>query len=83
MDLTPGQWDAAHTGLSFPLCKVKLSTLQEPEALHDLAPGKDASLFNSLSNHESCSHSRAFALAGSSAQMLTLASYCCSDGAWQ
>lgn len=42
--LTPGPWDAAYTGLSFPLCKVKLSILQEPEALHDLAPGKDASL---------------------------------------
>ena len=44
MALTPGPWDAAYTGLSFPLCKVKLSTLQEPEPLIDLAPGKDASL---------------------------------------
>ena len=31
--------DAAYVGLSFLLCKVKPTTLQGPEALHDLAHG--------------------------------------------
>ena len=80
MALTPG--DARGCSLrwpQFPPLQSETDHLTGARGLARSGPWTlDASLLT-LSNPESCSYPRAFALVGPSAQMLTLASYRCSD----